>query len=582
MDVDSKNDKSRNILTKIKKMKNIIRVSLILIPLSLSLISCNDDLNKGGFSDSSNLEEISLQDKRMTFSSRDELKQKVDKIKKLDANEKARFLGEHYDKGFIPMRPFILIEDEKRQDMLIARLNEEHNILSTRAGGDDEVWEDEMEEIISDDDFASILNSKGEVVVNDSIYKYTREGLFIVHKAKQQNLYDYLSEVHVTNNEGSFLNKNGVATRSNNNIYTRSLPAKIYDCDRSETILIDEERDIYHYRSLCGDNNYGGGSSVPPAPPRNILKEIDTKIKNLKECNSHSSTIPWFGKSAICTDKFDRKHRIKTKFWSHNYGIYASIGCLTKTQRRRFRIWWASKADDLVLGVNKAVYRYNLPANQTYKSFLDEVKSGEIYASAPSLAAITKEGYAFTPDGNGFWNFKGGSKYYPEFPFTKTDPIFRVFISMPNNKYLSKIPWLGNLEIDKQFNGKFLNDIFWDNVIDKVKDLVPSYLAKINKSDMPKAPISIEVLDPFNNIYYVTIIEYVHRKNENKIEKTWDYSIGEFSLNLNGFASGLNLTNAVSVVPKFNAMGYDALEIDMYGVGRRGNTWRGSRIIKKF
>lgn len=77
------------------------------------------------------------------------------------------------------------------------------------------------------------------------------------------------------------------------------------------------------------------------------------------------------------------------------------------------------------------------------------------------------------------------------------------------------------------------------------------------------------------------IIEYEHRKNENKIEKNWDYSIGEITLSLEGFANGSGLMSNVSVVPKFNAMKYDALEIDMYGVGRRGNTWRGSRIIKK-
>ena len=68
-----------------------------------------------------------------------------------------------------------------------------------------------------------------------------------------------------------------------------------------------------------------------------------------------------FGESRVATEHFDRRHRVKIEFFNQNYGFYKSVGISVRNQTRRFRIWWASKANEVVLGINYIYMTYKMP-----------------------------------------------------------------------------------------------------------------------------------------------------------------------------------------------------------------------------
>ncbi|WP_421920481.1 hypothetical protein [Marinifilum sp.] len=69
---------------------------------------------------------------------------------------------------------------------------------------------EELETLVADDEFASLLNENGEIQVGDSLYKYTESGLYFVHINDEEHLKEYLAKnkqgnsVHVINTPENF------------------------------------------------------------------------------------------------------------------------------------------------------------------------------------------------------------------------------------------------------------------------------------------------------------------------------------------------------------------------------------------
>ncbi len=133
-----------------------------------------------------------------------------------------------------------------------------------------------------------------------------------------------------------------------------------------------DDRISRYLRPIDDDGCYlEGGGDDPPLPPpvpqlseEEILQQI---INSLPECDGDAGGN-WvqnlFGKNYVCRNYFSSKRRIKTEFWDQNWGIYKSAGIQTKTQRKRFWIWWASDSDEIHLGINRILLKYDFPQPQ--------------------------------------------------------------------------------------------------------------------------------------------------------------------------------------------------------------------------
>lgn len=103
-------------------------------------------------------------------------------------------------KGFKPLTPIFDKDDtEEVQKFVnqkrsrIAKRNAEYGFTSK--GIDDIDLEDEL---ISDPVLANLLNEDREIIVGDSLYKYTETGLYFCKKEDKDRLYNYLEKLSLS------------------------------------------------------------------------------------------------------------------------------------------------------------------------------------------------------------------------------------------------------------------------------------------------------------------------------------------------------------------------------------------------
>ncbi|MFA0962886.1 hypothetical protein AB9P05_13870 [Roseivirga sp. BDSF3-8] len=87
-----------------------------------------------------------------------------------------------------------------------------------------------------------------------------------------------------------------------------------------------------------------------------VFKHHSTFIGSEENANIGSL----FGPNKTGTYQYNSNPRRRTKgrLYSQNYGIYAIIGCSTRNQRRRWRIWWRSNADNISLSWRNVSYEF--------------------------------------------------------------------------------------------------------------------------------------------------------------------------------------------------------------------------------
>ncbi|MGB3181925.1 MAG: hypothetical protein WBB45_11075 [Cyclobacteriaceae bacterium] len=81
---------------------------------------------------------------------------------------------------------------------------------------------------------------------------------------------------------------------------------------------------------------------------------------NTVDTQENGSFWSIFGPNKTGTHQYNSSPRRRTKgrLYSQNYGIYATIGCATYNQRRRWKIWWRSNADNISLTWKNVSYEF--------------------------------------------------------------------------------------------------------------------------------------------------------------------------------------------------------------------------------
>lgn len=260
------------------------------------------------------------------------------------------------------------------------------------------------------------------------------------------------------------------------------------------------------------------------------------------------------------------------------------MGILTKTQRRRFGIWWASKSDEIHLGINHIKLRYNF--------------------SQPQISSYSHpELFPINSYQNPIYMWDGAFNVKIDQILGKT--FAKAQLSLPNGK----LPFfdfgnkeLLNIYIPKLYKkGKYnLNlttqDITSQGNIKALYKMGIDFLKSSGITNSGNVPtFAVTYQKDYNNIETVYFAKRFSKKNENKIKHKF-YSNANFTI---GYAwndapkpiyapDGTQIGTDYSGTGKFkvkeikeNFRDYTYYNLDFYGMARRGSTWKGNRLIRE-
>lgn len=397
---------------------------------------------------------------------------------------------------------------------------------------DDETLRVELEEetLIADPVLSAFVNQENEIVVNDSLYKFTRVGVFSSRLKDRSKLFSYLEKLNQNLSEEEILQlrKNS----SGNMLVVEGI--KRYVAPLSDEILqqnlIKRTPEVDLQPVIDGLPITAGGKNW-------ILQRV-------------------FGESVVSEEYFDRRRRAKVEFWNQDYGFYKSTGISVRNQTRRFRVWWASDADEVALGINHIKMKYTMPKAPVPGPFSPASNLDKYNEQARPIT--------YTYKGN-LYHFQNGfpvqSKVtvedigLPFFNIDRDEPILNV--------YIPRIPII-NRSIDYTLRwGDVLTDsnirTIYKEAFNVMKQITP------HKKEMV---IFKEVGSHEIEAYYFG--ERHQETNTNKIKRTLknDY----------GFLISWSKKSGFSLPKPSEMQSFTAKEVDFFGMVRRGNTWKGARI----
>lgn len=508
-----------------------------------------------------------MENGRFFFSSKESLKATIDDFQNDAIENVEKEFEQLYEKGFRSHKPIVSPENEylqaklSQEIMLRRQLRKSSTNSLSRTSGTE--YEEETEEFIADPLLASVVNENNEIIINDTLYKFTKEkGLFFTHVKDSTHLFNFFKE--------DIENTNKAASKM-----ARAIPRDLCEERRMYGGVTRVDQRISRYlRPIDDDGCYleGGGDDPPPPPPVPQLSEeerINRIINSLPECyGSRPYFQNLFGKTYVCRNYFSSKRRIKTEFWDQNWGIYQSVGIQTKTQRKRFWIWWASDSDEIHLGINRILLKYDFPQPQINSYSHPQLFPTNSYKNPIYMwDGRFKVNVSSTSSGvfiDTQLNLPNGE--LPFFDFGN-DQILNIYIPKLYKKGTYNLN-LTTQDITSQSN---INALYKMGI-----DFLKS--SSVTNSGNRKT-FAITYQKDYNNIEVLYFGERYKKTNENKIKRRFYSDVG-FQIGVVwGDQSGWKF-NGIKPVDEF-FRNYTHYELDFYGIARRGSTWKGNRMIRK-
>ena len=464
-----------------------------------------------------------IEEGRLVFESRTNLQTEIKRLKETDRTILEKELEQVYLDGFKSIRPIIDYENEPITQ-LYEGVRPTYKIGYKQKTGAEEDFDD-FEEIIGDDEYASLLNTGGEIQVEDDVYKYTDAGLYIVNKDNTERLYNYLEESAISLKTNVWNSTNSTEC---------SGPAEY------ELRPVDEYIDVFSRVDDCNVVTNGGTGTVSNSGDNfGYAEQFINGLENCSPRQSYWSRI--FGNTQHCIDKFQNDdYRVKTKFWNQNYLLVKSIGVSTKHQKKKFWVWWTTETDEIRLGINSITFEVSdlSPVVNNYGSELFFYE-GRIY--------------------NGVGDYIGANydQQGLNLPF---DAAITFVVDLTNSASFNTLNFDPNASIIEKID-KFANDI----VLNEAKDILK------DSTDPDKSLIIVAYL-PNKKMVHLTN-HYETNQNARNIRYLLDWQ-GGLAFNLKFKATNSTFSLAVPTLTR-----YTNAKVDMYGVAKRSSEWAGNRFI---
>lgn len=237
---------------------------------------------------------------------------------------------------------------------------------------------------------------------------------------------------------------------------------------------------------------------------------------------------------------------MKTKFLNQDYVVYRRIGVQVKYQKRSWGVWWSRSTDELRIGVTQATFRvsYDVP---------------DISAILGSLAiSYVRENLIYNQNGN----VVGSSSSLPPLPFGLSN-MDSIVINVDLVSIFGQ-----NIGIDFEFTADDFNQFFWETLWDQARSLGSGL-------NPQSPPTNFLVVGVTNNYTYINVVGDWRNYGKKKLTRTWHEDWG-FMISIGWTdGSGFGSPNLVPV----DLADYPEIEADFYGIARRGNTWKGSKML---
>lgn len=507
--------------------------SYLLVVAFLSVITVFSSCQKDEIeipNDESNSEQTnneSIVDGRLSFQDKSSLENKLLKLKEQDIEISCEQMGKLYDKGFKSMQPLIYADDVERATKHINQRPKFKNVFQSNSLSKTKSTAEQdslVEQIIGDDEFASMLNENGEIQVGDSIYKYTETGLYFVHKDDIEHLNSYLEK-----------NANEIFTKAELQSKT-----KVYG-KMSRRLFEDIDEKITRFTSRRRSTYTGGTYNDEYTPtlrslPANMREQVEYWTPT---AGRQTQIAGWFGDRRVAYETVKTRRRVKVIFSNQDLYLSHKVFIEVKYQKKFLGIWFARKADELFIAVNNISYtiNHNMP---------------DIY----NLAKTTWywENRVFNEHMQDItWNVQK----YPDIPFASKIKVVvnlkKINSSWPKVSHsLNDLRKLGYDYLSK----KFMN-----------------FLKGLGRNPDEANEITMVALDR-NQIHVVNMDMTRFKRNNNNLRRTYETAIRTPKIVYIPSANRWNI-DMMGVTKDFD---YETLSVDFCAGIRSGDTWYGRRL----
>lgn len=538
---------------------------IVIIGCLVFIVSCQKNEISDRIENNKIEDKIEVQNGILSFSSKDLLSRTMENLKQINDKEKEDKLSLFYDKGFMPLYPHFKENDvgkllsfsakklEKLENILL--LNPQARSASAAISGEENFVGEFDDDLISDDEFASILNDNREIIIGDTLYRYTYSGVFSVHKDEKQLLDNYIKDNNIEYDIPDLTSLTRGSIKITAQI-TKEIPTtqRILqnDCNGSSS----PTNELSLYFDDCNNGGGGGSGGSSPNPPIDHTQGLVNLLAGLEVCETINGFLNngfgLLGVTEKCFSNFDSSHRTKTKYWKENYLVWNSMGVKVKHQKKGWTgLWRAQSTDEVALSISQATFKYKINIPNFPQSYAPQKLyffENKVFNSQSQIINYQNE--------------------YQKPPFPSIPLVSEVIVT----EFISDIP--GNdLSVDK------MRELFYQGVWGGAKQIVQQY-----KNRQPKNITHI-IYTP--TVVYLNYVDLERRVlNTKKIVNQLDYNFGlGFKFNVNVDAQGnysTNISNVGDVLGNIiipHLYDYNDVKMDFVGASRRGNTWKGSRIV---
>lgn len=330
-------------------MKTILNFLFFLWGIAL-LHSCQDE-NVAEMQTKDSEESITANDNStfLVFSSKEDLKRAIDLMKEGHSSTSVR------KKCSIKIREVKLEEggcsDPNFQSLLEVQKQLYLSKLTQAQLDSINTDEDDLEfcledSIIADYEFAQLLNSKREIQVNDTIYRYFGNGVAFAPSINAKKIQEIDNEVaNIKLNEHNI----GKELSLNNNVKFIPLAYRVeFSENSSQSTSFNDPRRA----SITLKNGF--------TIPAEKIRDVNYKSKGDGSWLFRTWNQIW-GKNVLAINHFSKKKRLRLNFYDQNYIVYANIGTSIRMQKRIVGCWWNCKAEELRLGWTAIELKHTLP-----------------------------------------------------------------------------------------------------------------------------------------------------------------------------------------------------------------------------
>lgn len=327
------------------------KTAVMLLTIILLTISCIDD---NGLSNYEQSEVTTTQIDRLSFNSFESFHQVMNSIK-----------AERIERGSISPRIGLMSKSSTVDYLNDPILKYDmRDFRPTRGSDDDTIYElVGYEDLVPDEDLASLLNARGEIEIEGKVYKISETGTYCFDSSMEEEFYESYAEFEESEGELvdtlTYLLADGVIRY-----------ATFYN-DESETYYADDYYDEEDDDS-DDDSKEDLEDSIQAVNTRapvivSTLQNVDY-FKYPRYCSDAKTVVgklfqSLFGRNKAFNYKFTNKKRMSSKFFYYDYLFWSSIGITTKMQKKTFLSWKQTNAKEIYAGWGDIITKTELKGN---------------------------------------------------------------------------------------------------------------------------------------------------------------------------------------------------------------------------